>query len=321
MFWLVPFGPRASSNSRDAPGRDESLSPRVFPSSRFSPAGFANDRDDATWNDRERVVWRAVPRLCASRGIRMWGVGGSRLSARTVAGSSVASVASVALRALWEDAFRFRTSRRMPRCAFSKKKTHTRKTVADSIFSVSSRVPTGADARRPGGGSSARGLEPAPVRTRDARSRRRRVRASETHRDSRRKTPRAFPRERSPAWHDGRYFHHGDRGPLLQRRGEGERGTHGTTTRVSPRAFSRRRPSGARSGSRGSVGATSSSPPLESSQRVSRERRSECASRRVATRFAGRVRERPGPSVSNQSSYCKFCALKSISRLNRTCKL
>jgi hypothetical protein len=251
----------------------------------------------------------------------MWGVGGSRLSARTVAGSSVASVASVALRALWEDAFRFRTSRRMPRCAFSKKKTHTRKTVADSIFSVSSRVPTGADARRPGGGSSARGLEPAPVRTRDARSRRRRVRASETHRDSRRKTPRAFPRERSPAWHDGRYFHHGDRGPLLQRRGEGERGTHGTTTRVSPRALSRRRPSGARSGSRGSVGATSSSPPLESSQRVSRERRSECASRRVATRFAGRVRERPGPSVSNQSSYCKFCALKSISRLNRTCKL
>ena len=174
---------------------------------------------------------------------------------------------------------RFRTSRRMPRCAFSKKKTHTRKTVADSIFSVSSRVPTGADARRPGGGSSARGLEPAPVRTRDARSRRRRVRASETHRDSRRKTPRAFPRERSPAWHDGRYFHHGDRGPLLQRRGEGERGTHGTTTRVSPRAFSRRRPSGARSGSRGSVGATSSSPPLESSQRVSRERRSESPSR------------------------------------------
>lgn len=131
----------------------------------------------------------------------------------------------------------------------------------------------------PGGGSSARGLEPAPVRTRDARSRRRRVRASETHRDSRRKTPRAFPRERSPAWHDGRYFHHGDRGPLLQRRGEGERGTHGTTTRVSPRAFSRRRPSGARSGSRGSVGATSSSPPLESSQRVSRERRSESPSR------------------------------------------
>ncbi len=100
------------------------------------------------------------------------------------------------------------------------------------------------------------------------------------------------------------------------RRGEGERGTHGTTTRVSPRAFSRRRPSGARSGSRGSVGATSSSPPLESSQRVSRERRSE--SRRG---FAGECRERPGPSVSNQSSYCKFCALKSISRLNRTCRI
>ena len=203
------------------------------------------------------------------------GVGGSRLSARTVAGSSVASVASVkgASRSL-EDANAF--GRRVGcRGEKEKKEKESKNRCRLDLLGLVAR-PDGADARRPGGGSS-----PLRSRARSGPDAKRAFATSprETHRASRRKTPFAFPRERSPARHDGRYFHHGDRGPLLQRRGEGERGTHGTTTRVSPRAFSRRRPSGARSGSRGSVGATSSSPPLESSRRVSRERRSESPSR------------------------------------------